>query len=86
MEDCALSVLRDTHGKYVQFAGHPNLPPLFFDLDEDPAQLVNRAGHPAYAARVLDYAQRMLAWRIRYADRTLTGTKLTGQGPIIRRS
>jgi arylsulfatase A-like enzyme len=86
MEDCALSVLRDTHGKYVQFAGHPNLPPLFFDLDEDPAQLVNRAGHPAYAARVLDYAQRMLAWRIRYADRTLTGTKLTGQGPITRRS
>jgi arylsulfatase A-like enzyme len=86
MEDCALAVLRDAHGKYVQFAGHPNLPPLFFDLDDDPAQLVNRAADPAYAPQVLDYAQRMLAWRLRHADRTLTGTKLTGQGPIVRRS
>jgi arylsulfatase A-like enzyme len=86
MDDCALAVLRDARGKYVQFAGHPNLPPLFFDLDDDPAQLVNRADDPAYAPRVLDYAQRMLAWRLRHADRTLTGTKLTGQGPIVRRS
>jgi arylsulfatase A-like enzyme len=86
MEDCALAVLRDAHGKYVQFAGHPNLPPLFFDLDDDPAQLVNRAPDPAYAPRVLDYAQRMLGWRLRHADRTLTGTKLTGVGPIVRRS
>jgi arylsulfatase A-like enzyme len=86
MEDCALAVLRDAHGKYVQFAGHPQLPPLFFDIDDDPGQLVNRAADPAYASTVLDYAQRMLAWRIRYADRTLTGTKLTGHGPITRRS
>jgi arylsulfatase A-like enzyme len=86
MEGCSLAVLRDEHGKYVQFGGHPQLPPIFFDLDDDPAQLVNRAADPAYAPRVLDYAQRMLAWRIRHADRTLTGTKLTGQGPITRRS
>jgi arylsulfatase A-like enzyme len=86
MEDCALAVLRDRHGKYVQFAGHPKLPPLFFDLDDDPGQLVNRAADPGYAATVLDYAQRMLAWRLRHAERTLTGTKLTGMGPITRRS
>jgi arylsulfatase A-like enzyme len=84
LEECTLAVLRDAQGKYVQFGGHPNMPPLFFDFDDDPAQLVNRAGDARYAARVLDYAQRMLAWRMRHADRTLTGTKLTGQGPITR--
>ncbi len=51
LEECALAVLRDEHGKYVQFAGHHAFPPIFFDLDDDPAQLVNRAGDPAYAPR-----------------------------------
>ncbi len=86
MEDCCLAVVRDEHGKYVHFGGHPNLPPIFFDLHDDPEQLVNRARDPAVAPEVLDYAQRMLAWRLRNAERTLTGTKLTGQGPIVRRS
>ncbi len=86
MDECSLTVLRDDHGKYVQFGGHPQLPPIFFDLDTDPDQVVNRAADPAYAPRVLDYAQRMLAWRMRHADRALTGTKLTGFGPIIRRA
>ena len=40
LEECSLAVLRDDHGKYVQFSGHPTLPPIFFDLDADPAQLV----------------------------------------------
>jgi arylsulfatase A-like enzyme len=86
MDDCCLAVIRDARGKYVHFGGHPNLPPIFFDLEVDPDQLDNRAADPACAAKVLDYAQRMLAWRLRNAERTLTGTKLTGQGPIIRRS
>ena len=64
LEECSLAVLRDEHGKYVQFAGHDAFPPIFFDLDADPAQLVNRAADPAYASKVLDYAQRMLAWRM----------------------
>ena len=71
MEECWLAVLRDEHGKYVQFAGHPALPPIFFDLDADPAQIHNVAGDPAYASRILDYAQRMLAWRMRHTERTL---------------
>ena len=78
LEECSLAVLRDDHGKYVHFSGHPTMPPIFFDLDTDPAQIVNRADDPAYAATVLDYAQRMLAWRMRHTERTLTGMKLTG--------
>ena len=49
LEECSLAVLRDDHGKYVHFSGHPTLPPIFFDLDADPAQIVNRAADPAYA-------------------------------------
>ncbi len=85
MEECSLAVLRDDHGKYVQFAGHHAFPPIFFDIDNDPAQLVNRAADPAYAPKVLDYAQRMLAWRMRHNERTLTGMKLTGHAGLVER-
>ena len=51
LEECSLAVLRDDHGKYVHFSGHPTMPPIFFDLDADPAQIVNRAADPEYAAQ-----------------------------------
>jgi hypothetical protein len=34
---------------------------------------------------VLDYAQRMLAWRMRHAERTLTGMKLTMHAGVVER-
>ena len=83
LEECSLAVLRDDHGKYVHFSGHPKMPPIFFDLDVDPTQTRNRAGDPEYAPTVLDYAQRMLAWRMRHAERTLTGMKLTGHAGVV---
>ncbi len=85
LEECSLAVLRDDHGKYVHFSGHPTLPPIFFDLDNDPAQVVNRAADPEYAPKVLDYAQRMLARRMTHADRTLTGMKLTQHAGLVER-
>ena len=51
-----------------------------------PTQIVNRAADPAYAAKVLDYAQRMLAWRMRHTERTLTGMKLTGHAGLVERN
>ncbi len=86
MEELSLAVLRDAHGKYVQFSGYPKLPSVFFDYDDDPDELHNRANDPAYAPKVLDYAQRMLAWRLRHADRTLSGMKLSGLGVIEHRA
>jgi arylsulfatase A-like enzyme len=83
MEECALAVLRDDHGKYVQFSGHHAFPPIFFDIDHDPAQLTNVAADPAYAPKVLDYAQRMLAWRMSHNERTLTGMKLTQHAGLV---
>jgi arylsulfatase A-like enzyme len=85
MEECSLAVIRDAHGKYVQFGGHHALPPLFFDIDADPQQLRNVASDPAYAPQVLDYAQRMLAWRMRHTDRTLASMKITGHRGLVER-
>jgi len=79
MDQCAISVLRDEHGKYVHFTG---LPPLFYDLDTDPDELVNRADDPAYAATILGYAQRMLSHRMEHVDQTLTGFVVTPAGVL----
>ena len=79
LEQCALTVIRDEHAKYVHFSG---LPPLFFDLDRDPDHFENRAGDPAYAPRVLEYAQKMLSWRMEHADRTLTNLVVTPRGVL----
>jgi arylsulfatase A-like enzyme len=85
MEECALAVLRDDFGKYVQFSGYPALPSIFFDLEKDPDQITNVAADPAYASRVLDYTQRMLAWRMRHTERTLSGMKLTMHAGLVER-
>jgi arylsulfatase A-like enzyme len=83
LEECALAVLRDDHGKYVQFSGHHAFPAIFFDLDNDPEQLENVADEKVYAPTVLDYAQRMLSWRMRHNERTLSGMKLTQHAGLV---
>lgn len=79
LDQCWLTVLRDDQAKYVHFAG---LPPLFFDLEADPDEFWNRADDPAYAPRVLEYAQRMLSWRMEHAERTLTNLMVTPVGVL----
>jgi len=81
MDKCSLAVVQDEAFKYVHFAA---LPPLFFDLKADPHQFVNRAGDPAYASRMGNYAARMLNWRLGFADRTLTGYRATPRGLEVR--
>jgi arylsulfatase A-like enzyme len=81
MDRCGLAVVQDENYKYVHFAA---LPPLFFDLKKDPGQFVNQAGDPAYAARMGEYAHKMLNWRIGFAERTLTGYRATPKGLEVR--
>ncbi|MBV9539534.1 MAG: alkaline phosphatase family protein [Acidisphaera sp.] len=69
MDACSLCVLHDADYKYVHFAA---LPPLLFDMRADPHEFRNLADDPAHADTVRSYAQRMLSWRMRHADRTLT--------------
>jgi arylsulfatase A-like enzyme len=77
MDECALCVIQDAAFKYVHFAA---LPPLFFDLKQDPHQFTNLAEDPAYAARVKEYAQKALSKRMRHAEKTLTHYRATPQG------
>lgn len=79
LDQCSLAVIRGRRYKYVHFAA---LPPLLFDLEADPDERVNRAEDPALAGVLLRLTQKMLSWRIAYADRTLTGIKLTAKGPV----
>ena len=69
MEQCNLAGIRDERWKYVHF---PSLPPLLFDLENDPCEFVNLADDPAHATRVRDYAQKLLSWRMEQNERTLT--------------
>ncbi|MFL2527147.1 MAG: sulfatase/phosphatase domain-containing protein, partial [Candidatus Azotimanducaceae bacterium] len=80
-DQCTLNVLRDENYKYVHFV---NLPPLFFDLKSDPGEFINQAKNPKYQNLVLEYAQKMLSWRMNHDERTLTHLVLTEEGVISR--
>lgn len=79
---CTATVRRERDWKYVHFAG---LPPLLFDLANDPAETVDLSGDPAYHAQRLALAEAMLGWRQRTAYGALANTLLTPGGPIERR-
>jgi arylsulfatase A-like enzyme len=79
---CNLAVIRDENFKYVHFAG---LPPLLFDLANDPMELINLADDPEYAATRLAYAEKLLSLRAQHLDQTLAYTELTEKGPVSRR-
>lgn len=72
LDECCLSVVRTATEKYVHFAG---LPPLYYDLAADPAELRNLSGEPARAAGERDMARRMLNWRMAFNRRELTGIR-----------
>lgn len=59
--ECNLLVHRDDSFKYVHFAA---MPPLLFDLKNDPDEMHNLSEEPDYQAIVLDYAQKLLSWRM----------------------
>ena len=81
MDEAGLAVLRDDNWAYVHFAA---LPPLLFNIVEDPGQLHDLAGDPAYAPVIADCQSRMLRWRLVQQDRTLTGVGCWREGYIER--
>ena len=77
MDDCSLAVVQDEDWKYVHFAA---LPPLLFNLRTDPGQFRDLAQDPAHAPQIARYAQKMLDWRLRHAEKTLTGYAASPDG------
>ena len=78
-DECYLTAIRDEDYKYVHFV---NLPPLLFDMRKDPHEMINLAGDPQYRDVLLTYAQKMLSWRMRHAERTLVNLHLTERGVV----
>ncbi|MBX3567014.1 MAG: alkaline phosphatase family protein [Rhizobiaceae bacterium] len=77
--DSSLAVIRSDTFKYVHFGG--GLPPLLFDMAQDPGELRNLAGDPTYRLERLALAEKMLAWRSAHLDQTLAFIELTETGP-----
>ena len=69
-DDSLIWVVRDRDYKYVQFASS-EIPPMLFDLNADPGESTNLAQSTAHAATMLEYAQRLLRWRMRHEDQRM---------------
>ena len=78
--ECHFAVIRGDRGKYVHF---PSLPPLYFDMHEDPHEFENLADDPSRAPEVLTYAQMLLSLHARRADRALTHANLGFDGTKV---
>ena len=81
-DQCTMYALRGERFKYVHFTA---MPALFFDLQDDPAELVDRAGDPRYRDRALEYTQKMLSWRMNHDERPLANMRLTPNGVVDHR-
>lgn len=80
---CNLGVLRCDRFKYVHFNG--GLPPLLFDMDDDPDETRNLAQDDGYLRIRLECAERLLAWRAEHLDQSLALMELTENGVRVSR-
>jgi arylsulfatase A-like enzyme len=79
-QQCNLAVIRTEKFKYVHFGG--GLPPLLYDVENDPGELRNLAGDAAFLPERLEFAERLLAWRAEHLDQSLALSALTEQGVV----
>lgn len=77
---CNLAVIRTERFKYVHFGG--GLPPVLFDLTQDPQETLNVAEDALYRHDRIEMAERLLAWRAEHLDQSLALSELTGEGVI----
>jgi len=70
---CAVNIISDARYKYVHFNG---LPPLFFDRQKDPNEFHDLSNDAAYQGVMLEYAQKLLTWRMDHDDPALTNLHL----------
>ncbi len=77
LEEARFAILRGKRWKLVHF---PALPPLLFDLRDDPDELHNLAEDSAHAPVLLRMTQALLGHRIKHMDKTLTGMRATPDG------
>ncbi len=77
LNECSLVVVRTATEKYVH---HGAFAPLYYDLEQDPAELHDRADDPACSERVRELAQELVTWRLRSEHDVLANTVVDGNG------
>ncbi len=80
-DECVYAVIRGRRWKYVHFAA---LPPLLFDLENDPHETANLAADPAMRDVMLECARRMLDWRLTAQERAMTNMHVGEGGLFVR--
>ena len=75
---CKLNVVRGETFKYVHFGAASALPPIYFDLANDPAETINLAQERGQ--EVAEAAGKLLSWRMMHEDRALTDQLATAGG------
>ena len=78
-EECNLSVIRTRKWKYVHF---PTLPPLLFNLKDDPQEVENLANVKKFQNVKNKLLSQLLSHRMLHQERQLSNIKLTTKGPI----
>ena len=78
-EECNLSVIRTNKWKYVHF---PSLPPLLFNLKDDPEEINNLADVKKFQNIKNKLLSQLLSHRMLHQERQLSNIKLTNKGPI----
>ena len=78
LKECNFVILREKRFKLVHFNG--GLPPLLFDLESDPHEMQNLADDPDHAGTLMRLTQKLLSHRMKHADHTLSGLKITENG------
>ncbi len=78
LNECNLAILRDARFKLVFFSA--DLPSLLFDMRDDPLEMRNLADDPAHAQILQDMIARLLRHRMKHAEHSLSGMKITPDG------
>ena len=76
-DECQLAIIRGERWKYVHFAA---LPPLLFDLQNDPWEMTDLATDAGHCDITLEMAQKMLSWRLKHQEHVLTNLHNGPQG------
>ena len=82
LREANVAMIRDNYWKYVHFNG--GLPPLLFDLKNDPNETVNLAEMPAFQAELRRLSAKMLDHRMTSCFNAVTKSAITANGPMTR--
>ena len=82
-EKCNYAILREETYKYVHFNG--GLPPLLFDMKNDPGELNNLATDEQYAPQLARMSAKMLDHRMTHAHQAMSRMQISASKGMMSR-